>query len=228
MNLLWSMLKMLTGAYARSDMREAEKGNSPKTWIGRLFATFAWGLEIIVETAKTVKLWDNLEHAAGAALDRYGVTFGVEREGTSDDFYRVMIMVKMIAQVSGGDTDTVIQAAAALYDLEMEQIDVEELFPAKGRVYINNEDMTPEKRVRAAIIGRLLKRIVACGVGLDVVYRLIEEITGTTYVAGISGTCIDEEAGHRAEPPSDLNSEFYFIQTTSCYIVENGGGPDNV
>ena len=103
---LEKMLTLLTGAYNRRDIKNAENGRPMETNIGRLFALIAWGFEMAHTTAETVRLWDDLDNAEGAVLDRYGANFGVARGAASDPLYRILIRVKMLAQVSGGDDDT--------------------------------------------------------------------------------------------------------------------------
>ena len=48
---LSQMLEYLTGAYARSDIRNSRHSLPMETNIGRLFGTLAWGLEIIHKNA---------------------------------------------------------------------------------------------------------------------------------------------------------------------------------
>lgn len=78
---LSQMLEYLTGAYARSDIRNSRHSLPMETNIGRLFGTLAWGLEIIHENADRLKLWDDIDNARGSVLDRYGANFGVARGG---------------------------------------------------------------------------------------------------------------------------------------------------
>ena len=68
---LSQMLEYLTGAYARSDIRNSRHSLPMETNIGRLFGTLAWGLEIIHENADRLKLWDDIDNARGSVLDRY-------------------------------------------------------------------------------------------------------------------------------------------------------------
>ena len=76
------------------------------------FGTLAWGMELIHDSGDRMVLWDNLDNAQGAVLDRYGANFGVERGGSNDAFFRLLIKIKMIALLSGGDIDTIVSAAA--------------------------------------------------------------------------------------------------------------------
>ena len=134
---LSQMLEYLTGAYARSDIRNSRHSLPMETNIGRLFGTLAWGLEIIHENADRLKLWDDIDNARGSVLDRYGANFGVARGGADDTFYRLLIKIKMIAQLSGGDIDTIISAAASLFNVDVSEIEVRELFPAKIWIYVD-------------------------------------------------------------------------------------------
>lgn len=106
---LSQMLEYLTGAYNRRDIRNDKHSLPMETNIGKLFGTFAWGLELIHEHSDRMLLWDDIDNAQGAVLDRYGANFGVSRGGANDAFYRLLIKVKMISMLSGGDIDTIIK-----------------------------------------------------------------------------------------------------------------------
>ena len=117
-NYLSEMLDALTSAYTRKD-RNASKFKRPtETNIGKLFSVLAWGLDSVQAQAETVKLWDNIDLARGSVLDRYGANFGVNRLGADDEFYRLLIKVKMLSQLSGGDIETVANAAATLLEID--------------------------------------------------------------------------------------------------------------
>jgi len=125
------MLDMLTSGYAREDLRNVTHSLPMETNIGRLFSTFSFGLDIIHEQADRILLWDDIDNARGAGLDRYGLNFGVQRNGATDAFYRLLIKVKMISLLSGGDIDTVIDATASLFNIDPAFVDLKEVFPAK-------------------------------------------------------------------------------------------------
>lgn len=169
--MLYTMLDLLTGAYVRTDMQNALEDKDPVTNIGKLFDTFGYGLEIIRENADRVRLWDNLENAKGEVLDRYGLNFGVKREGASDSFYRLMIQVKMISILSGGDIDTLIGAAASLYGVDPSGVELEEIFPAKINIYLTESDLTAEQVDNISVVEVLLKRIAAAGIQLKIYLR---------------------------------------------------------
>ncbi|MCI8442577.1 MAG: hypothetical protein HFG27_08610 [Provencibacterium sp.] len=189
MSYLATMLDMLTGAYIRSDLRRAQEGNPPQTNIGKLLSIYADGLETVHAALDTVRLWDDLDRSVGTTLERYGANFGVARENAPDIIYRVMIKVKMMAQLSGGDIDTVIRAASALFDVDEQDILLRELFPAKIRILVDSASLDEEHRSLLPTILRFFKRIVAAGVGFDMGPRI--EVATTVYAAAYA------VSGHR-------------------------------
>lgn len=184
---LKQMLEYLTGAYVRDDIRRAEHDLEPQTNIGRLFATFGWALEIVHDHTERIRLWDDIDNARGAVLDRHGQNFGVRRNGAADAFYRLLIKVKMIALLSGGDIDTVINAAASLFDVTPEKLLLEELFPAKVWIYVDEKELDAERLETAPLIAELMKRIVAAGVGMRVILRTRRIGTTTAYIGTTAG-----------------------------------------
>jgi hypothetical protein len=186
---LRSMLDALTSGYNRQDTRNARHGLPMGTNIGRLFSTFAWGLQIVHEQTDKILLWDKLDNAQGSVLDRYGANFGVARNGANDILYRLLIKVKMIALLSGGDIGTVLNAAAALFDVPVAKVELKEIFPAKISIHVDETLLTDEIREAAAIIARLMKRIIAAGVGFDVSLDSFREFPTTAYF--LSGAYVD-------------------------------------
>ena len=162
---LSKMLNALTSAYSRKDYDNLRCGLSPETNIGKLFAVFAWGLNMVQEQAEKIKAWDNLDNAQGSVLDRYGANFGVRRDGTTDEFYRLEIRVKVMSQLSGGDDDTVINAAAELLGVAPSDIELEDDFPAKKKMMVNALAIPPERQKLIDQIAADLKRLLAAGVG---------------------------------------------------------------
>lgn len=168
---LFKMLDLLTGAYNRRDLQNIQKGRELETNIGRLFSLIADGYEVIHENAELVRLWDDLENAEGAVLDRYGANFGVSRGAASDALYRIFIRVKMMAQLSGGDDDTVIRAAGELLDVEFSDVLLEDVFPAKKALYVDQSILSQERIDLIEQIAYAIKRILAAGVGLRLYLR---------------------------------------------------------
>ena len=165
-NMLIEMLDALTSAYSRVDYHNRQRDAPVETNIGKLFSVFAWGLDIVQEHAEKVKLWDILDNACGSVLDRYGANYGVKRFGENDRFYRLAIKLKLLSQLSGGDINTVLDAAASLLEVPIERIVLKELFPAKIGLDIQEADLSPETLEIIEDIMGLIKRILAAGVGL--------------------------------------------------------------
>ena len=180
--LLYTLLDMLTGAYNRRDVRNAEKGRAMETNIGRLFETFAEGLEAIRLQCDKLLLWDDIDKVEGAVLDRYGKNFGVARSGADDVFYRLLIKIKMISLLSGGDIDTVINAAASLFDVDPTLIELREIFPAKINLYLDESAVSPEQLEIADLIATVIKRIIAAGVGFRMIFRTYRDYTNTAHI----------------------------------------------
>ncbi len=174
---LKKMLYALTSAYSRKDYDNLQSGKPVETNIGKLFSLFTWGLDKVQEQADLIKLWDNLDYAEGKVLDRYGANFGVKRGGASDVLYRLFIKVKMIAQLSGGDEDTVIKAAAEFLGVEYSDICSEDIYPAKKRIYVDLALLSDERKELIEQIAHAIKRTIAAGVGFKLYLR-----TYRTYV----------------------------------------------
>jgi len=139
-------------------------------------------LDIAQEQSELIKTWDNLDNACGSVLDRYGANFGVQRLGTTDEFYRLAIKVKLMAQISGGDINTILNAAAALYEIPVEKVIFSEIFPAKIGIDINEADLTQETLDSVADIKLMLKRILAVGIGLIMTLRSYRKTDGNIVI----------------------------------------------
>lgn len=163
---LAEMLTMLTGAYNRRDIKNAERGRPMETNIGRLFSLIAGGFELVHEAAETVRSWDDLNNAAGTVLDRYGANFGVTRGAASDPLYRIFIQVKMIAQLSGGSEDAVINAASELLGVNLSDVLLNEIFPAKIALFVDQDLLSEERLDLIEPIAWAIKRTLAAGVGM--------------------------------------------------------------
>lgn len=170
-NFLSRMLDALTSAYSRKDHDTQQQRLPLETNIGKLFSIFAWGLDSVERQAELIRLWDDLDYACGSVLDRYGANFGVKRVSSDDRFYRLAIKVKMMALLSGGDTDTVIQAASALLDVDLSDVNFEDVFPAKIALYVDLELLSQDRRDLIEPIAYAIKRILAAGVGMRLYLR---------------------------------------------------------
>ena len=197
------MLDMLTSAYDRTDLPRIRSGDLPKTNIGKLFYLSGWGFDIIKDQSEKVRLWDDIDQAQGAALDRIGKNYGVIRGTASDSIYRVMIKVKMLAMLAAGNLDTLILSAASLFGVDISDVACEELFPAKVYLYINEDSLDEEHREIAPIIASLMERIKAAGVGIRIFYRVYRSRQAPVYFG--AATCITTFMTIESEP---LNKQF--------------------
>lgn len=185
MNFVTQMLEMLTSAYTREDLIHIPRGQPPKTNIGRLHSVLGWGFDIVKENAERVKLWDDLDQAQGKVLDRYGNNYGVIRGTASDSIYRIMIKVKIISMLSAGNLDTIINAAALLFNVAPEDVDIDEVFPAKIYLYIDEDKLDAEHKAVADSIAALMHRIKAAGVGMRIFYRTYHSASAPIYVGRV-------------------------------------------
>jgi hypothetical protein len=183
--ILAQMLGLLTSAYRKSDEHRIANNLPLGSNIGRVFSVFGWGLELIQENAERVRLWANIDHAKGKVLDRYGANFGVHRGGANDMFYRLMIKTKILSQISGGDMETVIGAIASLYEIDpFDNIEINEVFPAKLQIILNEPVLPAWHREVRTLVWALIKRIIAAGVGLEIIYRTRVTVQGSNYIGG--------------------------------------------
>ena len=106
-----------------------------------------------------------------AVLDRYGANFGVARISPDDRFYRMAIKVKLMAQLSGGDINTVIEAASALLEVDVSEVMLDEVYPAKIELFVDQKLLSPERIEMLDLIAEAIKRILAAGVGLRLYLR---------------------------------------------------------
>lgn len=183
-NYLQEMLYALTSAYSRKDYENVKVGKPPETNIGKLFALFAWGLGIVSKSADRVKEWDDIDHAQGAVLDRYGANVGVERGAANDAVYRIFIKTKMLTQLSGGNDDYLIAMVAELLDTDYENIWLEDVFPAKKQLHIKRGNISAERLELLNQIGYSVKRAMAAGVGLPYMIVTLDEVLGISRIGG--------------------------------------------
>lgn len=133
------------------------------------------GWDSVEEQAELIKLWEDIDYAEGAVLDRYGANFGVARISPDDRFYRMAIKVKLMAQLSGGDINTVIEAASALLEVDISEVMLDEVYPAKIELYVDQNLLAPERIEMLDLIASAIKRILAAGVGLRLYLRTHQE-----------------------------------------------------
>lgn len=111
------------------------------------------------------KIW--LEDAEGEQLDVLGVIVGINRNGRSDIDYKTALQMKIEINVSSGQPERLIQAVRLLYGKE--EIKYNPNYPAKVRIYVEDQEYTLEE-------AQILLLIIPVGVGLI----LSEELTTET------------------------------------------------
>ncbi len=170
-NYLYEMLDALTSAYSRKDYNNRHNELPLETSIGKLFAILSWGLGSVQEQAELIKLWDDLNNARGSVLDRYGANFGVKRVSQNDRNYRLAIKVKVMAQLSGGDINTVIWAVSSFLEIAPTDVLLEEVYPAKIVLYVDQKLLSPERIEMIFEFTAAIKRIIAAGIGIRLYLR---------------------------------------------------------
>lgn len=109
----------------------------------------------------------------GTSLDNFGRNYGVVRGEASDEMYRVMIKVKILAMMAAGNMDTIILSAASLFGVSASDVTCEEVFPAKVYLYIDEDKLDQEHKDVANIIANLMCRIKSAGIGIRIFIKLI-------------------------------------------------------
>ena len=165
-NFLAKMLDALTSAYTRKDCRCNNPEQIIETNIGKLFSVLAWGFEGVKEQAELIQLWDDVDNARGLVLDRHGINFGVKRISSDDNFYRLAIRVKLISQLSGGDTDTVIRTVSSLFNVDPADVGFEDIYPSKIAIYVSDENIPQNYKNLTEQIVYIIKRTLPAGVGI--------------------------------------------------------------
>ncbi len=103
-----------------------------------------------------------LDTAEGVQLDRLGENLGLEREpGQSDDDYRILLNTQIVANLSNGEAETLIEITRVLTDSSV--VKLQELFPAHVIIEFDGE------ATNQSLVVQRLKRVKAAGVGLDLV-----------------------------------------------------------
>lgn len=169
MKLFEAMIDKLTSAYTAR----------PDSNIGKLFRVAADALESVWATYKKIELYRDIDQAQGATLDKIGANFGVKREGLPDKIYRLFIKTKVVSLLSGGDVDTIMQATSVIFDIELEDVQLTEVFPAKVRIEVPFGAMLSfEELAGIKYARRFIKRLLAAGVGLICVFKATQTHEG--------------------------------------------------
>ncbi len=198
MNYTYLMVKMLTSSYNRTDVKRLERGETPQTNIGKALSLAGWGFGIAESHMEKIMLWDNIDNAKGKVLDRYGANYGVNRGKAPDGIYRVMIKVKVMAMLSAGNLDTIIDAAAILFDVKNTRVEAQEVFPAKIFLFVEEEDLDETHKRLSWTIAYLILRIKAAGVGMRIFRRAYYNALETVYRGMLTGKFVKKGLGSQA------------------------------
>ena len=162
-----AMLEMLTSAYNRTDLVQLQKGELPESNLGKLFYLAGWGLDLIWSQTKKLELWNDIDQASGRELDRLGTNYRAVRGGMDDEDYRILIKTSLMARDSGS-LDSIIHGAAALFNIQPECLDIMEKYPAKVCLTVYDRDLGEGYFERAGMIRKMLKKIAAAGVRIEI------------------------------------------------------------
>lgn len=102
-----------------------------------------------------------IDLATGAVLDKFGELIGQAREGFDDDFYKILLYVKMGENISQGETERVIDVYKIITRATLVQL--REIYPA-GMELTSNGSINP---ITAEFIYDKIQKVRAAGVRID-------------------------------------------------------------
>lgn len=110
--------------------------NSPK--LQSIVESLAEQIQTLEDTLQDIDISRSVAVATGENLDRIGESLGVVRSSaTSDEIYRILILGKIAANVSQGETEAVIATYALL--TQASEVTLTEIFPAAIIIFSNGE-----------------------------------------------------------------------------------------
>ena len=142
-----------------------------------------------------------IENAEGDTLDDFGTIVGQDRLGFDDDFYKILLYVKMGANISQGETERVIDVYKIITQATLAQL--REHFPA-GMTLLSNGQINP---ITAQFIYNKLQQVVGAGIRID----RIGEFSDAPF--GFAGAPTALGFGTTADPL--IGGEFAFFYDTS-------------
>lgn len=160
-----------------------------------------------------------VENATGQVLDDFGTIVGQAREGFDDDFYRILIYVKMGENISQGETERVIDIYKIITQATLCQL--QEKYPA-GLDLISNGVVNP---ITAEFIYNRIQRVVGAGIRIDNIGLMNEDahfgfLGAPGNVAGFDDL-LNPGIGGEFAYFLDINQKFGFSdETTGEALVE--------
>ena len=122
-----------------------------------------------------------IENASGQVLDDFGEIIGQERMGFDDDFYKILLYVKMGENVSQGETERVIDIYKIITRATLVQLS--EIYPA-GIELMSNGSINP---ITAEFIYDKIQRVRAAGVRIDRIGHFDAKPFGFAKAPGAAG-----------------------------------------
>lgn len=134
-----------------------------------LITAFAEVAQVIEDDAWACIEDRMLDTAEGAQLDQYGRVLGQPRDGLSDDDFRALLGIRILANRSNGQADIILRVVAGLLDPERLTNGVEYTRhgTAEYRVSWEADDATSADRL--ALIVKILDEITPAGVAYTAV-----------------------------------------------------------
>lgn len=102
-----------------------------------------------------------IENASGDVLDRFGEIIGQGRLGFDDDFYKILLYVKLGENISQGETERVIDIYRIITRADICQL--QEHYPA-GMTLLSNGTINP---ITASFIYNKLQGVAGAGIRID-------------------------------------------------------------
>lgn len=131
-------------------------------------------------------IWNSrdINTAYGATLDNYGEMLGVQRNGATDDQYRTNLLNKISQNVSGSDTNSVINGIALMLNTDAKNISIIE-YDMSVKIVGMTLEMIEARGYSPVEINAMIENILPIGVGME---RTI--YGGTLLISGTSPTAI--------------------------------------
>lgn len=162
--------------------------------------------------------------AQGTVLDDFGTIVGQDRLGFDDDFYRILIYVKMGANISQGETERVIDVYKIITRATIAQL--QEAFPA-GVTLLSNGTINP---ITAQFIYQQLQQVVGAGIRIDRIGEFSDRpfgFAGAPTALGF-GTLADSSIGGEFAYFYDTSPRFGFEDPNRTDILGFGTLEDHI
>ena len=148
----------------RKPVRGREEETATNTW--RLFSLTEQQADACSEECGYLFDMLDISECTGDALHRTGKMYGCQRRaGTSDDVYRAELLAKIASYFSDASADTILQAAANTFGLEVGELYFKETKPATVQIHLRSPDVLDKLPV--TLLKTFLSGLLAVGVGLE-------------------------------------------------------------